>query len=184
MPDFLYRTEDIIPEEVISYFVETVKDREIINALKARNPVVLAGSRGVGKSFLLRVAEHELRLSFASDRVFPVYLSFNRSSLLNTTDPLQFQHWMLARICSRVTRSLLKAGLLAQTGSAVSLMTGSPQDQFEADTQIERIASAYEESWKSAASAVDLTGLPTVETLRDAIDDLCGELNISRFVIL
>ena len=184
MPDFLYRTEDIIPEEVISYFVETAKDREIINTLKARNPVVLAGSRGVGKSFLLRVAEHELRASFASDRVFPVYLSFNRSSLLNTTDPLQFQHWMLARLCSRVTRSLLKAGLLAQTGSAVSLLTGSPQDQLEADTQIERIASAYEESWKSAASAVDLTGLPTVETFRDAMDDLCDELNISRFVIL
>ena len=102
MSDFLFRTEDIKPEEIETYFVETGRDREIINALKARNPIVLSGSRGVGKSFLLRVAESELIKDFESDRVLPVYLSFNRSSLINTTDPQQFQHWMLARICSNV----------------------------------------------------------------------------------
>jgi chromosomal replication initiation ATPase DnaA len=92
MADFFYRTEDIKPEEVAKYFVETKRDREIINALKARNPVVLAGSRGVGKSFLLRVAESELLADFESQRVLPVYVSFSRSSLINTTDPQQFQH--------------------------------------------------------------------------------------------
>ncbi|WHZ27535.1 MAG: hypothetical protein OJF51_002332 [Nitrospira sp.] len=111
MAEFFYRTEDIKPEEVAKYFVETKRDREIINALKARNPVVLSGSRGVGKSFLLRVAESELLAEFESQRVLPVYVSFNRSPLINTTDPQQFQHWMLARICARIVRTLNTVGL-------------------------------------------------------------------------
>src|ERR1700681_4725894 len=113
MPEFFFRTEDIVLDEIRKYFVETKRDREIINALKARNPVVLAGSRGVGKSFLLRVAESELHQEFSSQRVVPVYVTFSRSSLINTTDPQQFQHWMLARICARLTRTLHGMGLIA-----------------------------------------------------------------------
>src|ERR1700733_12141337 len=100
MVDFFFRTEDIRPEEVGQYFVENDQDRTIIDALKNRNPVVLVGSRGVGKSFLLRVAQKELMDAFETDRVFPIYISFVRSSLLQTSDPDQFKHWMLARICS------------------------------------------------------------------------------------
>ena len=80
MAEFFYRTEDIKPDEVTRYFVETKRDREIINALKAGNPVVLAGSRGVGKSFLLRVAESELQQDFGAQHVLPVYVSFSSSS--------------------------------------------------------------------------------------------------------
>ena len=100
MADFFYRTEDIRPDEVLNYFVETTRDRQIVDSLKNRNPAVLVGSRGVGKSFLLRVAQKELLDSFEVDRVFPIYISFVRSSLLQTSDPDQFKHWMLARICS------------------------------------------------------------------------------------
>ena len=72
MADFFFRTEDIRPDEVLKYFVETTKDRQVVDALKNRNPVVLVGSRGVGKSFLLRVAQKELMDSFDANRIFPV----------------------------------------------------------------------------------------------------------------
>src|SRR4051794_20805565 len=110
MADFLYRTEDIRPDEIVNYFVETEQDRDIINSLKSINPIVLVGSRGVGKSFLLRVAEAELRSSSARERTYPVYITFNRSSLIHTADPEQFQHWMLACLCSTIIRALRKDG--------------------------------------------------------------------------
>ncbi len=185
MPELFYRTEDIPPEEILRYFVETKRDREIVNALKARNPVVLAGSRGVGKSFLLRVAESELLTSASSDRIFPVYVTFSKSSLINTTDQLQFQHWMLAKICARLVRALSKGGLLGAAPASLSILTGQKHDtSVNADTPMEKIAAAFENSWKQPVGAVDLEGLPTVEAFKDAIEDLCESLKLARFIIL
>jgi ABC-type phosphate/phosphonate transport system ATPase subunit len=60
MPEFKIRTETIKPSRILDFYVETKYDREIVNKLKSESPIVLVGSRGVGKSFLLRVAEEEL----------------------------------------------------------------------------------------------------------------------------
>jgi hypothetical protein len=185
MADFFYRTEDIKPEEVAEYFVETKRDREIVNALKARNPVVLSGSRGVGKSFLLRVAEAELLKEFESNRVLPVYVSFNRSSLINTTDPRQFQHWMLARICARTARTLHSLGLVPGSAKGISILTGD-KAQITADriTAVEALAKSYEESWKEASPTIDVTSLPSLDDFRDAIEDICAGASIARIVVL
>lgn len=185
MADFFFRTEDIKPEEVDSYFVETRQDREIINALKARNPIVLSGSRGVGKSFLLRVAENELNQDFESQRVLAVYVSFNRSSLINTTDPQQFQHWMLARICSRIIRTLHQKGLLNGANKATTILSGGSKAILGDDeTIIEKLAQSYEDSWKNDPQSVDTSVLPSLDDFRDAIEDTCEAANIGRMVIL
>lgn len=185
MAEFFFRTEDIKPEEVESYFVETRRDREIINALKARNPIVLSGSRGVGKSFLLRVAENELNKEFDSQRVLAVYVSFSRSSLVNTTDPQQFQHWMLARICSRIARTLYTKGLLSVVGkSATILFGGSNLAVGEDETLIEKLAKNYEESWRNNRPNIDASILPSLDDFRDVIEDTCEAVNIQRMVIL
>lgn len=185
MAEFFYRTEDIKPEEVAAYFVETKRDREIINALKARNPVVLAGSRGVGKSFLLRVAESELMADFEAQRVLPVYVSFSRSSLINTTDPQQFQHWMLARICARITRALHNAGLIAGKSHGLSILTGdSSVPAPDRATVIEGLADRFEESWKGEPVTIDSSSLPSLEDFRDAVEDVCTDIQIARIVVL
>ena len=57
MQEFFYRTEDIEPSEILEYFVETQEDRRCIDLLKSKTPTILEGSRGTGKSFLMRVAE-------------------------------------------------------------------------------------------------------------------------------
>jgi hypothetical protein len=185
MADFFYRTEDIKPDEIGTYFVETKRDREIINALKARNPVVLAGSRGVGKSFLLRVAEHELTTDFESQRVFPVYVSFTRSSLINTKDPQQFQHWMLARICGRITRSLHTAGLIAGKSRSLSILTGDSQlPSPDHQSAIEVLTERFEDSWKGAPAPIDTSSLPAIDDFRDAVEDICQDLRIARIIVL
>lgn len=184
MADFFFRTEDIRPDEVLEYFVETSKDRQIVDALKNRNPVVLIGSRGVGKSFLLRVAQKELMDTFETDRVFPIYISFVRSSLLQSSDPDQFKHWMLARICSSVMRGLSKAGLLGGIPKSIGLLAGSAITTTIGRTKIEEVADAYENSWKSPNIAVNIDGLPTIDDFKEALEDLSEELNIARFSLL
>jgi len=56
MSEFIIRTEDIKSEEILGLYVETARDKRIVELLKSPNPVVLEGSRGTGKSFLLRVS--------------------------------------------------------------------------------------------------------------------------------
>ncbi|QTN46419.1 hypothetical protein H7683_01970 [Ectopseudomonas mendocina] len=184
MADFFFRTEDIRPDEVLEYFVETAKDRQVVDALKNRNPVVLVGSRGVGKSFLLRVAQKELMDSFETERVFPIYISFVRSSLLQSSDPDQFKHWMLARICSSVMRGLTKAGLLGGIPKSINLLAGGMVTTTLARTKVEEIADAYEASWKTPQVSISPEGLPSIDEFKEVLEDLADELKISRFALL
>lgn len=185
MGDLFYRTEDIRSEEVMDFFVETKQDRSVISSLKSTTPIVLVGSRGVGKSFLLRVAESELTSSFAAERIMPVYVTFSKSSLIHTVDPDQFQHWMIARLCSRMIRSLARCGLLATAPAIASILAGGNVSiEQPENTQIQRIADSFEESWKNPGTAVDTEGIPDVEEFKDAVEDLCQRLGIRRFALL
>jgi hypothetical protein len=183
MADFFFRTEDIRVDEVSDYFVETRQDRDIIEQLKARNPVVLVGSRGVGKSFLFRMAEAELQVGFHRDRILPVYLTFRRSSLIHTSDPAQFHHWMLSRICHEITRALGKSGLLAVVPRGLSVLTGGPANATSQTTKNEQILKSFEESWQRPGVDVDVRTLPTTDEVLDAIEDLCHSLSIKRIVV-
>jgi len=184
MGEFFYRTEDIKPDEVLNYFVETKEDRSILKELEAHNPVILIGGRGVGKSFLLRVAENELLSKFETERILPIYITFNKSSLIYTEDKNQFPHWMLARLCSSIIRTLRKGGLLSVMPPSLSILTGNIHEQNQdGKTRIEEIVEEFETSWKNPGIDVDIIGLPNIDDFKDAIEDLCHELNISRFVI-
>lgn len=183
MVDFFLRTEDIALEEVGKYFVENGQDRRIIDALKNRNPTILIGSRGVGKSFLLRIAQKELMDSFDSERVFPIYLSFVRSSLIQSRDPEQFKHWMLAKICSSIIRSLQKKGLLVTLPRSAQILAGGVISN-NGETEIERVATSYENSWRRPDDLVSPQDIPTIDDLKYALEDLCDDLVIKRFVLL
>lgn len=184
MDDFFYRTEQIRTEDILNYFVETKEDRTFIDTLKSHNPVILIGSRGIGKSFLLRVAQCELEAIFDDYRIFPVYITFHKSSLIHTTDPLQFQHWMLSRICTRIIRTLRKSGLLSTIPYSFPILTGSGdlQDQIR-ESPIEKISKAFENSWQTPEIQIDIDSIPTIEQFKDAIEDLCQELKIKRMIL-
>lgn len=183
MTEFFFRTEDIRPDEVGEYFVETNQDRRILNELKNRTPVILVGSRGVGKSFLLRMAQKELIDEFTSTRLFPVYLSFVRSSLLQSNDKEQFKHWMLAKISSSIIRALQREGLLAAFPHSARVLAGGDISGTER-TKIEIISEAYENSWKYPNISVDSKSIPNVDTLKECLEDMAEEINVNRFVIL
>jgi hypothetical protein len=184
MADFFFRTEDIPPPKIAEFYAETQKDRAVIDELKNRTPSVLVGSRGVGKSFLLRVAQQELLADFKRDRVFPIYVSFQRSSLVRGGDKNRFQNWMLARLCSSLVRALEKEGLLATLPRGISLIAGQSITPTIEITRIEQIADAYEESYKNPELKVEDSSIPSIEAFTEAIEDLAEGLGIKRFVFL
>ena len=60
MTSFYLRTEDIKNDDILDVFVATQNDRKIVDFLKFHVPVLLEGSRGIGKSLLMKVAQFEL----------------------------------------------------------------------------------------------------------------------------
>ena len=64
MQNYIIRTEDFKDELIEKYFVETKNDREIIENLKSEHQMLLIGSRGVGKTMLLKKAEIELNKEY------------------------------------------------------------------------------------------------------------------------
>lgn len=183
MIDLLYRTEDIPTEDIMDYFVETYQDREVIQMVKATSPVVLIGSRGVGKSFLLRVSEVEMKNEFENKKVLPVYLSFTKSSLIHSSDPEQFMHWMLAKICSRILRVLRKYGYLVNPPSNINILTGGSDSNTEKN-KIELLLESYEDSWKNTNEDISPQVLPSLDDFLYAIEEICEETGIKRINLL
>lgn len=177
MTDFKIRTENIKPSEILDYFVETPEDRSIIERLKSDTPIILVGSRGVGKSFLLRVAEAELKNNFDSDRILPVYISFTQGSVLQLNDEIQFYQWMLAKLCSAIIRSLKKNGIVLPN---VTFASYSGQEETE---YLSKLISEFESSWKTGIGDVDAASLPSIDDFKEAIEDICEESGISSINI-
>lgn len=173
MTDFKIRTENIKPTKILEYFVETNEDRMIVNRLKSDSPIILVGSRGVGKSFLMRVAEAELREDFESNRTLPVYISFTQGAILQLSSENQFYHWMLARICSAIIRSLKKAGIM------IPKVTVGSTSQEDDDNFLTKLIKEFEGSWSSPlVEDLDVSKLPSVDTFKEYVEDICEEADI------
>lgn len=184
MSDFYIRTEDIANEQLLELFVETGRDREIIEAVKGPHPVVLVGSRGVGKSFLLKVASAELHRSLKVDGILPVYVSFTKSSLVQFSKPELFPQWMLAKICNAVVRALGKEGVLAQAPKQVAILSGDSTGSHAQRTKLEQIEDEFESSWKTPDKAIDVNAIPDTDAFKNAIEDVCRQLQIKRIALL
>lgn len=185
MHEFKFRTEDFRLDEIEGQYVSGSQEREIVAALKATSPLILEGSRGTGKSFLMRVAELELNKSFQQDKVLPAYLSFLRSSLIHTSDSRQFQHWMLARLCSTILRALRLKGLVVPQSLPFSVLAGgSVSPDGSKKTRLELLAEEYENSYLQPGIPIMPAGVPDVQDFKDAIEEICRGLSITRISVL
>lgn len=124
--ELFFRTEDITTEEILDYFVEIDDDRRIVDTPKGRSPVILRGSRGVGKSFLLKVTEAELLRDLQQNKVLPVYLTFAKATLIADPTPDRFLAWMTAKICNRIIRGATTAGLRGCANRRALMGFGAP----------------------------------------------------------
>ena len=184
MDDFRIRTEDLKDDEILGMYVKTKRDRRVVDSLKSPTPVILEGSRGTGKSFLLKVARAEFLQSFTEDRVLPVYVSFVKSSLIHTDDAQQFLHWMLAKLCSAIIRELHRKGLLVHNPMGLSIISGDALTTTGTESKIQKIAREYEDSYRNPGVHVDATEVPSVEDFKLAVEDLCESLRLNRLAVL
>lgn len=180
MSELIFRTEELTNKQIEELYVATEYEQGIIDKLKAPSPVLLVGSRGVGKSFLFKMCEIQMLQDFSQKKVLPVFLTFRKASLLKTSNPEQFQNWMLSRICSEVLRALKKTGKLSPISSGLSLLAGEGSTE---SSKIDDIAKAFEESWKTPGELIDVNEIPTLDDFLNTIEDLCSELDISRIVL-
>ena len=86
METFTLRTEDLTLEEVGELYVDTKHDRENIEFLKSNATGLLMGSRGTGKTMLLKVAEKELLDKFENNHILPVFVSFSSAALVDNEE--------------------------------------------------------------------------------------------------
>lgn len=180
MSDLVFRTEELTNRQIAELYVASDYEQSIIDKLKAPSPVLLIGSRGVGKSFLFKMSEIQMLQEFSERKILPVFLTFRKASLLKTSNPEQFQSWMLSRICSEVLRALKKTGKLSPISGGLSLLAGESSTE---SSKIDDIAKAFEESWKTPGELIDVTKIPSLDDFLNTVEDLCGELDISRIVL-
>ncbi|MEV8362400.1 P-loop NTPase fold protein [Streptomyces niveus] len=178
-----FRTEDLTLEDVDKYFVETEFDRHTIDALKSKKTVVLQGARGVGKSFLLKVAQKEMNEDFSNSKTLAVYVTFNTTGLLQTSDPERFKHWMLAKVCNRIIREARKKGVL-QSKSSVFATLSSDADDDAIASRLETLYKSLEDAWKNDSAPVEADSGIDPEMIKDAVEDLCDQAGASRIVLL
>ena len=184
MSEFYFRTESIQLDEIQGLFVSTKQDRHIIDSLKSSDSVILEGSRGTGKSFLIRMAEVELDKSFSEYKILPVYVNFVASSLIHTDDPEQFKHWMLASICHKLIRALRKKGLLIGASPATELLSGRDADPESLEQKFNTIHKAYQDSYKGSGDAVSPEEIPDLVHFKDAVEEICQDSNIRKICFL
>jgi hypothetical protein len=177
MNEFFLRTESIPFDEIERLSVLNSADKNILTALKSSEPCLLEGSRGTGKSFLMRVAEREIER--AGDGFVAVYVAFNKSSLLDTQDRLQFYHWMLAKTLKALANKLRKRGLAVSRYSANLLSNDTHEETTSVETDLTQIVKAFEESYKGGPNP-DVSSLPDIEDVKDAIEAICEDNSIKR----
>lgn len=181
MNELYLRTEDIDDSEIQKLYVSTKQDDDTVKLLKSRTPVILVGSRGVGKSFLMKEAANELKEEFKDNHILPVYLTFIKSSLVAVNQKGAFLYWMLANISSAIVRTLKKHGIIVRSDSNIDILSGGHFDAND-ELKIDKIKEAFENSWRSN-EPIDSSTIPTVEDLRNSVTEICEDNGISRIVL-
>lgn len=177
MNEFYLRTESIKQDEILGLSVFNSNDINILNSLKSPEPCLLEGSRGTGKSFLMKTAE--LMIEAERTDSIAVFVSFNISSLINTKDPLQFYHWMLAKTLKAFMNKLRKKGLTVSELSANLMSNDESHEMISLETNLKQIVKEFENSYKGGAN-VNFPSLPDIEDVKEAIENICVENSIER----
>jgi hypothetical protein len=101
------------------------------------------------------------------------------SSLINTDDNLQFYHWMMAKTLKYLLNKLRKRGLVV-SGLTANLLSNDESDTEDGvEISLKKIVRLFEDSYKDK-KAIDISALPDIEDVKEAIQTICEENDIDR----
>lgn len=179
MSEFYLRTESIKQSDILSLSVVNSTDRSILDILKSNEPCLLEGSRGTGKSFLMRVAEIELETG--NESCVTVFVPFNMSSLITTEDNLQFYHWMMAKTLKFLLNKLRKMGVVVSGLTANLLSNDNSDTEDRVESSLAEIVRLFEDSYKGKIT-IDISTLPDIEDVKEAIQTICEANGFDRVI--
>ena len=196
--EFIFRTEDIRPQELIDIFVATKMDRDNLNYIKSKSPLLLEGSRGTGKTMLLRVAEKEMDESFLSTRELAVFVNFSKAIFVDANKNISFfRNWMFSKILFALKRKLEKKGILLSSTGILGNYFGFIEKGDNILQKLDDFIYALENSWSikefnlsEKANEIFGVDISRVGIIRDVdyfkalIEDICETCNIKRIVLL
>ncbi|MCS6118177.1 hypothetical protein G3444_04500 [Shewanella baltica] len=129
----LDRTESLNDELILKYFIN--HNDEKINRLLDSEQYLLEGSRGVGKTMLMKTAMLKSSLEFGKNNILPVWISFEESIRIerisvvdNSIDP--FLQWTMGKILAETLIKLkeLKPACISELNLKLDKIFGTTSE--------------------------------------------------------
>jgi hypothetical protein len=172
------RAEDFRSEQLVDYYIPFVVDESIVKRIIDGSQILLVGSRGTGKTMLLRMAEIRLSEQFSDRKILPLFVSFNQSRLIDTK---YIRQWMLAKVLYHLQRKLQKMGVVSSASPLIREYLGINvrEDQFE--SKLTQFILLLEDSWKKG-SGLNVESSEIVKIFGDRIEniDILNEIDIFK----
>ena len=193
--NFIIRTEDIKLSEITKIYVETKSDRNIINKLKASSQLLLIGSRGIGKTMLIKVAENELNREYSTKKILPVYLSFSKSMLVNNPfDNKNFQYWMYAKLLNEFRNAILEKGIITADSDPFKKLFKN-ENESESESNLDKFIKILENSWRNQKKIkkieiMEILGIDEsnfkvvddIDFIKEIIKSFCTKFSIEKVI--
>ena len=195
----LDRTESLTDELILEYFIDRNDDK--IGRLLDAEQYLLEGSRGVGKTMLMKAAKLKSLKEFGKNSVLPIWVSFEESIRIerinlkqNSIDP--FLQWTMGKILHEtlITLTTHKPLCIDSLNSSLSKIFGiQKQDNYE--NYIELLGEYIkilekgdiidsEQVQKEAPSNELSEILDNPTSFRDFLLTLINDFNLTRIVFL
>jgi Cdc6-like AAA superfamily ATPase len=147
-PISFLRAEDFRSEQLANYYVPFGSDESIVKRIIDGSQILLVGSRGTGKTMLLRMAEIRLLEQFSDRKILPLFVSFNQSRLI---DASYIRQWMLAKVLYHLQRKLLKMGALSSASPLIHEYMGINVREDQSESKLTQFIRLLEDSWKKGS---------------------------------
>ncbi|PGH21866.1 hypothetical protein RN96_01180 [Fusobacterium polymorphum] len=191
--NIIIRTEDIKLSEITKIYVETKSDRNIINNLKSNSQLLLIGSRGIGKTMLIKVAENELNSEYSTKKVLPVYLSFSKSMLVNNPfDNKNFQYWMYAKLLNEFRNAILEKGIITANSDPFKMLFKHEKSK---ESNLDKFITVLENSWRNQkkiekTEIMEILGIDEsnfkvvddIDFIKEIIKNFCVKFSIEKVI--
>ena len=195
----LDRTESLDDEFILDYFIDRNDDK--INRLLDSEQYLLEGSRGVGKTMLMKAAMLKSQNNFGKNSILPVWISFEESIRLerieivnNAIDP--FLQWTMGKILYETLIKIyqLKPDYIDQLNAKLATIFKKPVEKK--NDKYSQLLGDYikklekgdikdsDEVKKISPSDELIKILDNPQTFKDFLLSLINDFNLTRIVFL
>lgn len=184
MSDAVIRTEDLSPDEVQELFVETDSDRELIESLKSKQTILLVGSRGTGKTMLMRVAERELSDDFSKNRVLPVLVNLSSCYVYHESNMLNV---MISRTLIALQTALRNHGIIVKGKLFAPIISVDENPIIKRLEEYIKATSYTENTNQDNSQSFDIDDESIgkdIELFKDFLSQICDAFQIKHIIIL